>query len=84
MHNNGLEHELPTSLGSLTKLTTLQLDGNKFVGTVPKELGRLQSLGTCKEVCISAGTDRNCDLMRLHIATHLCFSTESLRLLDNR
>ena len=37
---------LPTELGLLTSLMSLQLDGNRLTGTIPSELARLSLLET--------------------------------------
>ena len=42
--NNFISNELPASIGSLSHLTTLDLSGNKFVGTIPASWGSLTNL----------------------------------------
>ena len=43
--NNGLTGDIPSELGLLTKLSTLELHGNELTGIVPTELGNLSLLG---------------------------------------
>lgn len=45
LNDNGLTGEIPSELGQLTKLSTLQLHGNELSGMVPTEVGKLRLLG---------------------------------------
>ncbi|KAK9928868.1 hypothetical protein M0R45_025987 [Rubus argutus] len=44
LSQNQLIGSIPTSLGELTNLSTVQLFANKLSGTIPKEIGHLKSL----------------------------------------
>jgi Leucine-rich repeat (LRR) protein len=44
LSSNGLSGQLPRELGLLTNLTIVHLDFNQLTGTIPTELGRLESL----------------------------------------
>jgi Leucine-rich repeat (LRR) protein len=46
VYGNSLTGPLPTELGALTDLVTLDLSENKFTGTLPSEIGLLTSLRT--------------------------------------
>jgi len=44
LFSNGLTGQLPHSLGSLTNLQQIELDGNNFSGGIPVEIGNLTNL----------------------------------------
>jgi prepilin-type N-terminal cleavage/methylation domain-containing protein len=44
--NNNLTGSLPTEIGNLTGLTTLNLTGNAITGSIPPQIGRLTDLST--------------------------------------
>ena len=44
LDNNGLSGRIPSELGNLAKLNTLDLDGNRLSGEIPAELGNLSNL----------------------------------------
>ena len=44
--SKGLTGAIPSALGDLGSLETLNLSGNQLTGTIPSDLGRLSNLGT--------------------------------------
>ena len=44
LNDNELEGEIPTEIGNLNRLQTLQLHGNDLSGFLPTEFGRLTAL----------------------------------------
>lgn len=44
LQGNGITGEIPKEFGSLTSLTTLNLDDNNLTGEIPSSLGNLQEL----------------------------------------
>lgn len=52
LYDNQLTGELPVSIGQLTNLRSLHLDGNQLSGSITRPLKPLSQLGECKkETC---------------------------------
>ena len=78
LSDNRLTGEIPSILGSLSRLTELQMGGNLFSGAIPVELGQLYSLQISLNISHNrlSGTIPN-DLGKLQLL-------ESLYLNDNQ
>jgi len=44
LYKNGLQGNLPASIGNLTKLTYLNVKGNQLTGNIPSEIGNMASI----------------------------------------